>query len=143
MCGAPLAVEPDKILAVCSYCQAENAVHLETTLVTRSHEVAHQIGKEVSEAAKYDRAERAATRKKLRHELARYLVRTVLLGGAFAIACHEDAHRQPTTLSYIGIVISIVLFFFFLIRSLKHVDEDAQERRAAAASARSQRRYQR
>jgi hypothetical protein len=131
MCGAPLAVEPDKILAVCSYCRAENAVHIQTTLVTHAHEVAHAIGREVSAAAKINAHERAETRRKLAHELGRYVFRTVLLGGAFTLGCQEDADRNPTTLGIIGLMMTLFLFMFFLIRSLMTPDEDAKERRVA------------
>lgn len=131
MCGAPLAVEPDQILAVCSYCRAQNAVHLDTRLVAKAGAVAHAIGREVGEAARSDRAARTATRRKLRHELGRYLVRTVLLGGAFALGCQETPDRKPTTLAIVGLVASVGLFFLFLIRSLRAPDTDAAERREA------------
>jgi phage FluMu protein Com len=131
MCGAPLAIEPDKILAVCSYCRAENAVHLETKLVADTSAGTATIGREVSTAATRDREERKATRRLLRHELGRYLLRTVLIGGAFVLGCQEDANRHPTTLSIIGIVAALALFAFFLIRSMMTPDEDAHERRAS------------
>lgn len=130
MCGAPLTVEPDKLLAVCSYCRAENAVHLETKLVAQAGAIAATLGREVGDAALRDRRERVATRRQLRHELGRYLFRTVLLGAAFACACQEDADRHPTTLGIIGVVVTVALFMTFLIRSLMTADEDAHERRA-------------
>jgi len=130
MCGAPLAIEPDKLLAVCSYCRAENAVHLETKLVAQAGAIAATLGREVSEAALRDRRERVATRCLLRHELGRYLVRTVLLGVAFALACQEDADRHPTTLGIVGVIVTPLLFMYFLIRSLMTADEDAHERRS-------------
>jgi phage FluMu protein Com len=130
MCGAPLAVEPDKILAICSYCRAENAVHLETKLVTDTGAGTVTIGREASTALTRDREERRATRHLLAHELGRYVLRTVLIGGAFVLGCQEDANRQPTTLSIIGLVAALGLFVFFLIRSMMTPDEDAHERRA-------------
>jgi phage FluMu protein Com len=131
ICGAPLAVEPDKILAVCSYCRAENAVHLETTLVKQAHDVAHAIGHEVSDAVKVDRAERSAMRRKLLHELARYVGRTVVLGTGFILGGQEDADHHSTTLGIIAIVATTLLFMYFIFRSLMTGDEDAAERRAA------------
>ncbi|MBV8760441.1 MAG: hypothetical protein JO257_24325 [Deltaproteobacteria bacterium] len=130
MCGAPLAVEPDRIVAVCSYCRAENAVHLETKLVAKAGAVAETIGREVREAAQRDREERMATSRLLRHELARYLVRTVLLGGSFVLACQETPDRKPTTAAIVGIIATAGLFLFFMLRSMMSIDEDAAERRA-------------
>jgi hypothetical protein len=130
MCGAPLAVEPDQILAVCSYCRAENAVHLDTKLVEKAGAIADTLGREVRDAAVSDRTARRATRGKLFHELGRYLLRTVLLGGAFALGCQETPDHKPTTLGIVGVVASVGLFFLFLIRSLGSSDEDAQARRA-------------
>jgi hypothetical protein len=131
MCGAPLAVEPDQILAVCSYCRAENAVHLDTKLVAKAGAIADTLGREVRDAAASDHTARRATRGKLFHELGRYLLRTVLLGGAFALGCQETPDRQPTTLAIVGLIASVALFFLFLIRSLRAPDKDAAARRAA------------
>jgi phage FluMu protein Com len=130
MCGAPLTVEPDKILAICAYCHAQNAVHLDPAVVAKAGEIAQALGRHVRDAAVGDRTARAATRSKLFHELGRYLVRTVLLGGAFAAACQEDADRHPTTVGIIGLISTVALFFFFLIRSMNaKPDPDAAERR--------------
>ena len=130
MCGAPLAIAPDKLLAVCSYCRAENAVHLETKLVARAGAIAAKLGSEVADAAVRDRRERATTRRQLRHEVGRYLVRTVLLGVGFALGCRENAQRQPTTVAIVALVATTLLFMFFLGRSLMTADDDAHERRA-------------
>jgi amino acid transporter len=131
MCGAPLAVEPDQILAVCSYCRAQNAVHIDPRLVAKAGAIAETLGREVRDAAEGDRAARQGTRRKLFHELGRYLLRTVLFGGAFALGCQETPDRKPTTLAIVGIVASVALFFFFLFRSLRASDPDAEERRSA------------
>ena len=131
ICGAPLAVEPDQILAVCSYCRAENAVHLDTKLVAKAGAIADTLGREVRDAATSDRTARRSTRTTLFHELGRYLLRTVLLGGAFALGCQETPERQPTTLAIVGLVASVGLFFLFLILSLRSPDKDAAARRAA------------
>jgi hypothetical protein len=131
MCGAPLSVEPDRILAVCSYCHAENAVHLDTQLVAKAGAIAQTIGREVSDAAASDRTARSGTRRKLLHELLRYFIRTASLGTAFALGCQETPERTPTTLGIIGLIATVALFFLFLIRSLGHKDPDAAERRAS------------
>ena len=83
------------------------------------------------DAAVGDRTARRATRGKLFHELGRYLLRTVLLGGAFALGCQETPERKPTTLAIVGLIASVGLFFLFLIRSLRSPDPDAEARRAA------------
>jgi uncharacterized Zn finger protein (UPF0148 family) len=130
ICGAPLAVQPDQILAVCSYCRAENAVHLDTKIVAQAGAIAETLGREVRDAAASDRTARAATRKKLFHELGRYLLRTVLLGGAFALASQETPERKPTTLAIVGLIAMLGLFLLFLVRSLRAADTDAAARRA-------------
>jgi LSD1 subclass zinc finger protein len=130
-CGAPLAIEPDAILAVCAYCHAQNAVHLDTKLVDQAKGVARTIGREIAEAASYDRKERSATRRKLFRELLRYFVRTALLGGAFALATQETPERTPTKLGIVGSILTLGLFVYFLIRSLGTPDPDAADRRAA------------
>lgn len=130
MCGAPLTVEPDRILAVCSYCRAENAVHLDTQLVASAGKIAQAIGREVSDAAASDRSARSATRRKLLHELGRYCLRTVLLGTAFAFGAQEGPDRRPTTTAIVGIIATVALFFFFLFRSMGQQDPDAAERRS-------------
>lgn len=130
MCGAPLSVEPDKILAVCAYCHAQNAVHLDPKLVAKAGAIASALGRHVRDAADGDRDARRATQRKLFHELGRYLLRTVLLGAAFGAACQEDADRHPTTIGIIGLISTVALFFFFLIRSMNaKPDPDAAERR--------------
>lgn len=130
MCGAPLAVDNDQIVAVCSYCRAQNAVHLETKIVEKAGAVAHAIGREVGDAATADRAERTATRRLLWRELGRYLVRTALLGGGFVLACQETPDRKPTHAAMVGIALTPLLFLFFMIRSLNAKDAGAAERRA-------------
>jgi len=130
ICGAPLAVEKDEIVAVCSYCRAQNAVHLETNIATQTNAIATAVGHEVHEAAHADADARSATQKLMHHELRRYAIRTILVGVGFALACQETPDHTPTTLGLIGIIATPLMIIYFIISSMSHTDEDAEERRA-------------
>lgn len=131
ICGAPLAVDKDAIVAVCSYCRAQNAVHLETKVAVETRAVAAAVGREMQDALEQDAKARAATRRLLFRELRRYTLRTVLLGVGFYLGSMEDADHHSTTVGVIGIVATTLLFIYFILSSGMHHDEDADDRRAA------------
>lgn len=130
ICGAPLAVEKDAIVAVCSYCRAQNAVHLETNVATQTSAIAQAVGSEVHTAVHRDAEARRATQQLMHHEIRRYAIRTVLVGVGFALACQETPDHTPTTLGIVGIVATPLMIIYFIISSMSHTDEDAEERRA-------------
>jgi uncharacterized Zn finger protein (UPF0148 family) len=129
MCGAPLTVATDAIVATCSYCHADNAVALETTVVAAAKNVAGRLAKTIVEAAAFDRAERRATLKSLAKEAGRYTLRTILLGTGFFLGSREDADHKSTTVGIIALVATVLLFIFFIFRSAKFAS-DAADRRA-------------
>lgn len=129
MCGAPLAVATNAIVATCSYCHAENAVALETTTVASAKKIAGKIAKTIVEAAAHDRAERRATLHMLAKEAGRYTWRTLLLGTGFLLGSQETPDHKSTTVGVIAIVATVLLFIFFIFRSAKFAS-DAAERRA-------------
>jgi uncharacterized Zn finger protein (UPF0148 family) len=128
ICGAPLAVATDAIVATCTYCSAENAVALETNVVAEAKHVVRNLGTTIREAADHDRAERRATLRLLGKELFRYTFRTVLLAGCFLLGASETPDHQSTKLGVIGIVAFVLLVFIFIFRSGK-LASDADERR--------------
>jgi hypothetical protein len=125
LCGAPLAVATDAIVAMCSYCHAENAVVVATRVVGA-------LGKTIDSVAARDRAERRATRRSLVKELARYALRTALLGTGFALATQETAEHQPTIPADIALVATPILLIYLIVRSMKaRVTDDGVARREA------------
>ena len=129
-CGAPLAVEKDAIVAVCSYCGTQNAVHLETNIAVETRAVSAAVGHEMRDALAQDTQDRAATRRLLFHELRRYTLRTVLLGVGFYLGGSENADGTSTTVGVVAIVATTLLFIYFILSSGLHHDEDADDRRA-------------
>ncbi|MGE5185709.1 MAG: hypothetical protein ACM31C_26790 [Acidobacteriota bacterium] len=117
LCGAPLAVATDQLVAVCSYCHADNAVVVATSTAHVSTEHVARLGKTMREVALQDRATRRATRKLLVRELARYVWRTGSLATLAVLGMQEDADKHPTTIGAIAIVTLVVLLFVFIFRS--------------------------
>ena len=130
MCGAPLTVEKDAIVAVCSYCRAQNAVHLETRIAVDTRAASAAVGREIEDAVQQDVKDRTATRRLLLRELGRYTFRTALLGGGFYLGAQENPDHTSTTLGTVAIVVTTLLLIFFVLTSGMHHDEDAEDRRA-------------
>ena len=132
LCGAPLAVATDAIVATCSYCHAENAIVVATPLVAAMKRAVGRLGKTIAEVAARDRAERRATRRSLVAELGRYALRTALLGTGFAIATRETSEHRPTVAADIAIVATPILLIYFIYRSTKQrATDDGAARREA------------
>ena len=117
-CGAPLAVAPDELVAICSYCRAENAVGLETKLVVATKAMVEELGLTVRDVAARDRSDRAETLHKLGMEVRRYAIRTVLLGGGFA----------ASGISQVATIATVVLFIYYIASSSS--EDDAATRNA-------------
>jgi uncharacterized Zn finger protein (UPF0148 family) len=130
ICGAPLAVDKDAIVAVCSYCRAQNAVHLETKVAVETQTVSAAVGREMADALRQNAHDRAATRRLLFRELRRYTLRTALLGVGFYLGSMENPDKTSTTVGVIAIVATTLLFMYFILSSGMHHDEDAEDRRA-------------
>lgn len=129
-CGAPLEVEKDAIVAVCSYCRTQNAVHLDTNIAVQTRAAAAEVGREMHDALSQDTRDRAATRRLLFRELRRYTLRTVLLGVGFYLGGQENADHTSSTVGIIAIVATTLLFIYYILASGLHHDEDAEDRRA-------------
>ena len=127
-CGAPLAVAADEIVATCSYCRAENAVKIETPLVEATSVQVANLGTSIAEVAARDHGQRRATRRKLVHELGRYLLRTGLLALGFGLGSCENADHKTPPLSIVATVATVLLFIYFMFKS--GGDDDEAERRA-------------
>ena len=136
-CGAPLAVAPNAIVAICGYCGTENAVAVETAVAESAKTVVKNLGMTMAEAAKQDRAERRATLKMLGKELFRYTFRTVVLGTLFVLGSQETGDpdsldgRHSTKLGVAALVAFVAMVFVFIFRSGKYMKtDDAKDRRA-------------
>jgi predicted RNA-binding Zn-ribbon protein involved in translation (DUF1610 family) len=127
-CGAPLAVAPNAIVAICSYCGVESALVVDAGVADKAERIVRDLGTTMVDAAKIDRAERRGTLHMLARELGRYTFRTVLLGIGFALGSQETADKKSTPLSIVALVATVLLFIFFIIRSANAPD-DAKERR--------------
>jgi hypothetical protein len=128
-CGAPLAVAPNAIVAICSYCGVESALVVEAGVADKAERIVRDLGTTMVDAAKIDRAERRATLHMLARELGRYTFRTVLLGIGFALGSQETADKKSTPVAIVALVATVLLFIFFIFRSTDSAD-DAAERRA-------------
>jgi hypothetical protein len=132
LCGAPLAVATDAIVATCTYCHAENAVVVATPLVEATRRAVGTLGKTIASVAARDRAERRATRRSLVKELGRYALRTALLGTSFALSTQETAEHRPTVPADIAIVATPILLIYLIVRSMKaRATDDGAARREA------------
>jgi hypothetical protein len=132
LCGAPLAVATDAIVATCSYCRAENAVVVATPLVEAFRRAVGTLGKTIADVALRDRAERRLHWRSLVKELGRYALRTVLLGTGFAFATQETSEHRPTVPADIAIVATPILFIYLIYRSVKQrATDDGAARREA------------
>jgi hypothetical protein len=130
-CGAPLAVAPNAIVAICSYCGVESALVVEAGVADKAERVVRNLGTTMVDAAKIDRAERRRTLHMLARELGRYTFRTVLLGIGFALGSQETADKKSTPVAIVALVATVLLFIFFMLRSGKaSATDDAAERRA-------------
>ena len=127
-CGAPLAVAPNAIVAICSYCGVESAIVVDAGVAASTDAVVRNLGKTIVDAAKIDRAERRATLHMLVRELGRYTFRTVLLGIGFTLGAQETPDKHSTPLAIVAIVATVLLLIFFILRSAGGSD-DAKERR--------------
>ncbi|MEO8876858.1 MAG: hypothetical protein ABI461_14790 [Polyangiaceae bacterium] len=137
-CGAPLFVEPGKSLVICDYCKTDNAVRIETSIVTEATQKVRHISGTADDAARADCQERSETVRLLFVELRRYLVRTVVLGGllvVYAIDSERPAVKDDHEAPGFGIAALFALVFaiiFFIFRSGKLGDDDAALRRKGA-----------
>lgn len=132
LCGAPLAIATNAIVATCSYCRAENAVVVATPLIAATTRAVHRLDKTIAAVAAHDRAERRATRRSLLKELGRYALRTALLGTSFAFATQETADHISTVPADIALVATPVLLIYFIYRSMKQrAADDSDARREA------------
>jgi len=127
-CGAPLAVVPGELVAVCSYCHTENAVQLSTKLVVATTAAVKQLGNTVRDVAVRDREQRHDTRHKLVVTTGNYAIRTVLFGTAFALTGQSKEDGTPTTVGIIAVLSTVALAFYFIITSLMHHDDDTHDR---------------
>lgn len=127
-CGAPLAVVPDELVAVCSYCHTENAVQLSTKLVVATTDAVKQLGNTVRDVAERDREQRHDTRHKLLVTTRNYTIRTVLFGTAFALSTQTKEDHTPTTVGIVALLATVGLTFYFIIASLMHHDDDTHDR---------------
>lgn len=130
VCGAPLTVEKDAIVAVCAYCNAQNAVRLETKIALDTRASSAAVGREIDDALTQDAKDRTATRRLLLRELGRYTLRAVLLGGGFYLGSQETPDHQSTTVGIVALVVTTLMLIFFVLTSGMHHDEDAEDRRA-------------
>lgn len=130
-CGAPLAVLPNSIVAICGYCGTESAVVVDTGVAERAKSVVRNLGATMAEACQHDRAERRATLWLLGKELGRYTFRAIILGGLCALGSQEDADKHSTTLGIAGLVGFILMVFVFIFSSARYAKtDDAIERRS-------------
>ncbi len=117
LCGAPLSIAKDQLVAACNYCGADNALVVDTNTAHVSTEQVARLGKTMHDVAQQDRAARRATRKLLLHELVRYVWRTGALATLFVLGTQEDEDKHPTTLGIIAICTTVLLLFVFIFRS--------------------------
>ena len=123
-CGAPLAVVPGELVAVCSYCRAENAVQLETRLVVATTDAVRQLAATVRDVAERDREQRHDTRRQLARTTARYALRTALFGTGFAFSAQSAKDGEPTVLAIVAVLGTTALTFYFIITSIIHHEHD-------------------
>jgi len=129
LCGAPLAVLPDELVASCSYCQAENAVKLATPIVAGSQAQVKALRRTIRDVAAGDRAERHATRLLLVRELVRYVIWIGVFAVLFVLAGREDEDHHPTTAGIIGIVgFALLLIAAPIVAMSGHKTSDAKQR---------------
>jgi DNA-directed RNA polymerase subunit RPC12/RpoP len=140
LCGAPLEIVPDARVCDCLYCAGQNAVRIRTKLLAGMRKAVASLGKTVEDALRVDDAERKETRKKLRSELLRYVIRIVVLLTLFTLAGSAEKEEgapfgmQGSSVSLVGgaaIVGLVLCVFFFLYRSMKGAGEDDGPQRRA------------
>jgi hypothetical protein len=124
-CDAPLFVATGDVLAVCSFCGAENAVQLRTTLVAAVTKSARKLATTVKEAAATDQSQKRERRRLLVRELVRYAWPTAFFFAAFATV---DVPTWGPILCSIAGLLLIGLVVWSGIRNAKQ--NDAEERRA-------------
>ena len=126
-CGAPLAVVPDELVAVCAYCRAENAVHLETRLVVATTDAVKQLADTVRDVAERDREARHDTRRQLWRTTRRYAITTAIFGTGFTLSAQSDPEGEPTTVAVIALVGTAAFTIISILRSVAAHD-DAHDR---------------
>ncbi len=89
-CGASLDVPRGAKLARCPFCLSDNVLVLSRVHVRGAAQTLSSLLRTMGDASAVDRAERAATRRRLGSELLRYLGGTLIVGGGFVIAMWDS-----------------------------------------------------
>jgi DNA-directed RNA polymerase subunit RPC12/RpoP len=138
-CGAPLEVPAGALVARCVYCGADSAVAIRTPFLARARCAASAAAHTVDEAVAVDGRERAATRRAMGHELARYLLVTGIFGGLFATFMWDDARvtalddGSAPALGITALVIGTLLLIVLMLRSVGSDDRAKDEARVRRA----------
>jgi len=119
ICGAPLEVARNALVAHCLYCETDNAIEVRTPLRDATRHAVSEVGHALRDAVSLDRKERRALLRTLLSELKRYSLRA--LGFAVPVCIwgwDYDRYEKTGETPGWGLFSLIFLTFYLIIMML-------------------------